>query len=447
MDTEKLLKYKVQIKAWEKSFLSENGRLPSKTDVKTNKEVYNAYKAYNHLKGRQKEPTKEPIKDVKREKSKHLKSENPSSKAPPPSKAPIESQESDEEEPQPLVSGALGPTPQANGKVLSLFDMMSPPQSSPSKASASKIPASKHITAGLSSPLKQEPFKTPTKTQKRLQFSDLTPSVGQQSRKSLMEQLRLVESPTKNTGVAGHQSPDATPVYLGKISKKFSFNDENVGETLPSKSQPAPSTPSRSSSTIDFLISPSPLKSERFLSFGSRKKISDLFNETRELHIDEQQKEEVEKELALLQEVEAADSDEDATKDDEPVFTRKRQKITQKRTTRRWKIKPTDVSTNVDAFKGKDIHEEVRKINDQRYGELASYVKHDKVDEGTNPGDQSTDEDEGDETDEDDEAFLKRTSVHTSAQPQKLKSISNNFQRLKINDPRTKRFKQRMRRR
>lgn len=444
---EKLLEYKLRIKSWEKSFRTETGRLPSKNDVKADKEIYNAYKTYNHLKSKQAKDEKRDKKDVLNESDKQNESKN----------AELEDtlidivsgtfdvDQSDDETPKPALSGGLGPTPQANGKVLSLFDMMSPPQSSPSKQDPKAA-----FVAPKSSPVTQD-FKTPTKAVKRLDFSDLTPSVKNLTKKALTEQLRQAESPQRATvsisGTVDQQSPVATPFYLNKISKKFSFKDEDV-ETLPSKSLAEPSTPSRATTSVDFLISPSPLKSERFLSFGTKKKISDLFNETKDLKIDIELKLQFDKELELLQQAELEEEQEEPEENEIPNPRRKRQRITQKRTTRRWKIKPREVTDDQSTMDGKDVQEEVRKLNDQQHQELATYVGNgDRASNEVVTDEDTESSEEEDGSDIDDETFLKPKSTNYTLSQQKLKPISNNFQRLKINDPRSKRFKQRMRRR
>lgn len=435
--SDQLLEQKTRIKQWEKLFFSDHGRIPGKADVKANKDIRKAYKTYNYLKEKAKQQnlTKPLEKESKLDENAnqeickpHFPSETSLHKVLDVSIDLSEDEEEDMEEA--LANAELGPTPQANGKVMSIFDMiMSPPDSSPLKQK--NLPLS-HFSSPTKVTIAQQEFKTPTRAALRILFADLTPSRGSQGKPSIMAKLREASSPQKQGVIEPVSTPTKraetvveTPFYLGKINNKFLFLDRPSG--IPASEI---TTPSKAPATA-FPTSPSPLKLQRMVSFGSTRSVSDIFNDNRSINIEEfaDQKIELEKELQLMEE-------EHSDNELEPLpQSRKRKVLTQKRTTRRWKIKPNSQLDKEDAFEGKDIHDELRKLDETERKNYALYM------EG---GKKVVEEEEIEEEEEDDEEELPMAKkVPTSTG--KLKPISNNFQRLKINDPRSKRFKQRMR--
>lgn len=412
-----LLQVKEKIKTWEHDFQKTHGRVPAKQDMKLEPQISNLYTQYRQLKGTKKPSSskKAPILERKRSFAVDVggflsESEN--------------SEDNDESNGHIIeVAGAqLGPTPQANGKVLSIFDLkLTPPESSPLKSKTLQIPEIKH-EAG-----EDGMFKTPTKIRK-LNFMDLTPSVHKTPTRNLSSKLQMAAETSDSVLLK-------TPSYLSRTSQKFTFDDSDSTniKSSPFVASPSPQaeqgnstqpvTPSKP--TLDgFLVSPSPLKTHRFLSYGSNKKISDIFHDFKKNAIEEEEAEEFEGEFLDEEEVLLAE--------DDALSTKRKKQITQKRTTRRWKIKPRQDNTGDDQFSRKDIHEEVRKLDDKAQQELVEYI------EG---GAENTKD-----ADEESDGEYKRPEAPTSTKG-KVKPMSNNYQRLKINDPRTRAFKRRMGRR
>lgn len=420
-----------QIKDWERAFAVDSGRPPSKADIKANTVIRKAYKRYQQLKGKAKKP--EQSKLIAKETNDLVNV--------------VFSDDSDVEPIEPAHNAELGPTPQANGKVLSLFDMVpSPPESSPLKTRNLGIPEAqlpKDLEHYLStyqindlpvkkasmSPIKNlssdSIFKTPTKAVKPLSFSNLTPS---RSSVSISTRLQMAAQQSPNKSASGLE----TPLYLGKVNSRFSFDAGSPTKLKEEKSPTKATTYSGSPlktplhSSINFQVSPSPLKSQRILSFGSGKRVSTLFNELQNIVKDETyeaQKLELEEEL-LNQE---ADEDESNNAEDEYMNRKRRKAKTQKRTTRRWKMKPREDGLTDEVFDGKDVHEELRKISEINQKELIGTI---------------TSEDESESDEELPERLVNKKPASTKFVP-----VSNNFKRLKINDPRAKKFKQRMKRR
>lgn len=421
MDQE-LLEVKRRIKDWEKAFRAENGNVPTKADIKANNEIRKAYKTYHQLKeklktGQSKHGSRASENGPKGDSN--TKALDPQKAAPNRSVSVSIGTDDEAESDHTRMSSAnveLGPTPQANGRVLSIFDMMiSPPESSPLKASA----------VVHSSPVKHM-FKTPTKAVRKIEFSDLTPSRGD---RNIMAKLReasgkstdlenrpksAVSTPTKTD----EPNIAETPFYLGKINNKFSFR-----ESAPCEDPLA--TPTKTA-VANFQVSPSPLKPQRLM-FGLGRSVSELFNDNKNITLDEFEAEKLEIEQNLKQ----TEQKDPETENEQNPPTRKRKVLTQKRTTRRWKIKPNASLEKEDAFEGKNIHEEIRKLDENDRKSMADYMS------------EKTEENEPESEDDDEIAEEPPAKV---SRPKKPRPISNNFQRLKINDPRTKRFKQRMRR-
>lgn len=429
---DQLLDHKKRIKEWEKLFFVQHGRIPDRSDVKANKDIQKAYKTYNHLKAKASRPEPEKTRENDSKSAKQTVQQNKYSADPPQHKlldVSIDLTDEDEDEMEALANAELGPTPQANGKVMSIFDMiMSPPYSSPLKE---KNPPANDLLSPTKAFNTQE-FKTPTRAAQRILLSDLTPSRGSIGKPSILAKLREASSPQKSGSESTVTTPTKssanvveTPFYLGKINNKFLFRDP--APTIPAAEITTPTK----SSAVAFQVSPSPLKPQRMVSFGSTRSVSEIFNDNRSINIEEfaDQQLELEKELQDM---------EKALSDDEPeslLQSRKRKVLTQKRTTRRWKIKPNAQLDKEDGFEGKDIHEELRKLDETERKNYALYME--------GPKNEDLDEEDGEEEEEEIPVAKK---VATAAN-KKLKPISNNFQRLKINDPRSKRFKQRMRRR
>lgn len=426
-----LIQVKQQIKLWEHGFQKQHGRVPSKEDIKGDVDTYKLYRRYRSLKsGANVTPKKKPITNV----NINLESD-------------VEPEDSPTKPAVLLATAELGPTPQANGKVLSIFDIqasMTPPDSSPMKSKpVLNQPDIPHIQ-----PPALLPFKTPTRALKRLDF--LTPSRSVRSGgTSLLAQLSSVAgSPSKTLSTPNKPVIDSsmirgmeTPLYISKHNNKFQFSTTEIASPFHDNSSTvvmsAPTTPTRnssstsSSSVTTFQVSPSPLKVHRFLSFGGNKQMSTLFKDYQQIKSEKLEGDEDVPKNKVEEEVvhEDGESDIESTNSTVSKLSRKR-KGTQKRTTRNWKMKPrVDLTTLVDGMESKNVHEELRRINE---------------------GDISEEDEESEEENSDDELLRQQEEAQLAANTKQsrtmVKPISQNYQRLKINDPRTKAFKRRMKR-
>lgn len=408
-----------QIKEWEKTFAAETGRPPSRSDIKANGDIHKAYKRYRLLKS---EAQKAELKPSERITNDFVDI--------------VLTDDSDVEPVEPALNAELGPTPQANGKVLSLFDNLpSPPESSPLKNRGSLL-GLRHVEFGIVPSLEigrlpvkgllllpkkdtdDFEFKTPTKPAKALTLSNVTPLRSSATLSSRLHNAALPGTPKDIVGAE-------TPQYLGEINSRFSFNysspskpggEGNVSvENSPSKALLR--TPTKPS--VTFQVSPSPLKSQRMFLFGGTKRVSALFTELQGIIKNETYEAE---RLAIEQELrENEESEKDEEPEDEQMAKRRRKAKTQKRTRRRHKMKPLLSAAEGDAFEGKDVHAEIEKLKSVNHME----------------GEESS------ETEDDEELPV----VTRKAPSTKFTPVSKNFKRLKINDPRSKRFRKHMKRR
>ncbi|CAH2351826.1 DNA replication regulator Sld2p [[Candida] railenensis] len=406
---------KLEIKRWEHNYFKHHGRVPSKSDIKKDPKTYQLYKSYKALKsGSEKETKIVQEGGVDNNDNDNDNNNNPN-----------DADGKDHSSDANFIrnTAELGPTPQANGKVLSIFDMkltsMTPPESSPLKSKSSKLEEGNI-------------FKTPTKN--RLgKIEILTPSAGMSSPvrgNSLLQKLTATipkeQITTPNKKLTASSTILDTPLYISKHNNKFDidFDVERSDSSPTKKRMPPPITPVQVAST--FQVSPSPLKVHRFLSFGDNK-MTTLFNDYQMI------KEEVRNgllgEVSTKEEGSGIDVEDGVDTESNNQPSRKRKKhSTQKRTTRNWKMKPrVNVAAAVDTLKDKDVHQEILKLEEG------------SVDEG------SSSEPEYDSDEELDKQ--KQNALATIAlQKDKVKPLSANYQRSKINDPRAKAFKRRMKR-
>lgn len=330
------------IKQWEKLFYKKHGRNPEKLDIKQDATVRKLYKAYSEMKHGtpEKKPSKEPE----------------------------------------ILQDELGPTPQANGRVLSLFNItMTPPRT----------------------------------TQKPTLEADQTPT--RPLRNTVMARLLEVSLPSKTM-----LPPKSSPSKLFSPTKGTPSYMKHI-ELTPTKPSLGP---------LNFSVSPSPLKPHRFMT-----RLTQVFEEAT---------------LAVIPELKDGDgnvlkmeSDQEEEEDEEPATegspVKRKRAQTQKRTTRNWRIKPRGMAETGASLDGKDIHAELDRIKEST---KEVEVKTEDILRQKRKLNTQVDALDKEELELEDEFEYKRPApVKNGVAP-----VSRNYQRLKINDPRTARFKRRMRR-
>ncbi|KAI5963599.1 SLD2 [Candida pseudojiufengensis] len=367
MHNDELFKLKQEIKEWEHKFLHENKRRPSKSDINENQKIKGLYSRYRTIKQKSKSSPQGLDQDAK-EKNEVKGTSNTSVK---------------EEYIPATPKGELGPTPQANGRVLSIFDYkLTPPVSSP-------LAAKSTMCDGVVNDFSEHSLQnTPIKTNRRLSFT--TPKKS---------------SPLKPV--------ETTPISL--INKFKQAADTNAPPYLKHDLQTPTFT--RTRSLQDFSTSPSPFKPHRSISF----KLSELYNTS------VKEAEELADMKGMFEEETVVEVD--SEKEDEDLSTnesieRKKKRKTQKRQTRRVKMAPRPVfeSENLDHV---DLHSKIHNLEQESISNIHAYI---------NSEDEESDNDVIEASDQ-------GSPVKKTRNP-----ITANYKKLKINDPRSKRFKQRMRR-
>lgn len=357
-----LVDLRKEIKAWEHSFHKENGRVPQKNDIKQNRAISKLYKQYRDLKKKDQAPSLTKNLDI----DVHIgDSDDDLSGSETENKYNV------------AVGVQLGPTPQANGKILSLFDTrMTPPESSPLKAKQ-KVKTEE--------PEENDVFKTPQKT-RVVDINAQLQAAAQKSAQSIIKSspnVLPIASPVRQT-----------PRYM---SRNYFISD-------------GPVTPSKP--TVGFQVSPSPLKPQRLFNYGT-KRLADIFNEVQSIKENIVPPDEPEQQVERVVEVV------------ESVVGKTTKKAkTQKRTTRRWKIKPRpELETGIE-MGNQDVHAAIQHIEEKQQQEHEKYL----------------------DSEEDDDENENIKPQPKQAKGKMVKPISMNYQRLKINDPRAKAFKRRMKR-
>lgn len=318
---EDIVLVKKQIKEWERNFIKTQGHPPSKSDVKGNAEIDQLYRKYRKL--------KVPL-------VKHTHTQTPKKSKVIDNIKGLTDDESETEGPMVTKYSEFGPTPQGAGKVLSIFDMkLTPPESSPLK-----------LKLTITEP--EIEFKTPTKV--KIIDANIIHS-GSRSKSSFMQKISNIanDSPVKTiaTPTRRQNLTFETPQYLNKNIQRFEFDRKSPFEKEDSPFDPksSPVKTPNSKPMVDFQISPSPLIKR------TNKRLLDVFQAHQSINISKEEQEEYEE-------------DEESEEEGEEVSalpSKRRRAKTQKRTTRRYKMKPTQMAHR-DKLADKDIHVEMEKL-------------------------------------------------------------------------------------
>ncbi|KAL9031223.1 MAG: hypothetical protein Q9196_000723 [Gyalolechia fulgens] len=229
-------KLRLELKGWEKAFAAANqGRKAGREDIKQNAEIANKYKRYNKLRAgeacsrakndaprRRQSPTKRRAEkpppdstETPRKRSRHLHATqddvaNPEQVVDPSETTPIAHRK------------AIGPTPQKNGRVLGIFDLLTPSSTfrTPSKRqSLAPLP-----TNVVGTPSRQNPEEQPASSMKRRSRSPPSSSKRTYLASFLTPSTRRIadigNTPQTRTSVSKLRFDD-TPVFLKRDSQRF----------------------------------------------------------------------------------------------------------------------------------------------------------------------------------------------------------------------------------
>lgn len=434
---------KHQIKSWEHEFRRINNRLPTKSDIKSNDAIYKLYKQYGASTYRSHKVNKDI--DGKRGKEDNRGFEvdihifdSPSDVE----EEAISNSENINKEPKIMHNSELGPTPQANGKVLSIFDVkLTPPVSSPLlMKNGTAMNKKKEASDGGG-------FKTPQR--KPLGCTNLQSSKNlDPSSQPLL--LKKLENALHETNEESNLTPARniqlvfkyleTPQYIRKTNRKFDFQNSPLAKEVQANALPrietpenrtekknlsygVPLTPTKSS-PLNFRVSPTPLKTNRVFSFGN-KRLAEIFDDFKTItsseDIAEEETSSNEAKPSAISPLSPCDEHYDLSIAEQDTYEKKRVR----RTTRRWRLRP---DTEEAPLRRKvDVHREIQKLDAEQKGVVNSHDNESEVEEdGETTGRQKRSNEE-----------------YAQSSKNKILPTSTNYQRLKINNPQIRAFKRR----
>jgi DNA replication regulator SLD2 len=229
-----------ELKSWENIFKLDNGRKPSREDIKSNAAIAAKYKRFNSLK--YPEYVKKSIETPKKNSSRQdipdnaLRERAPNAATTTPRgrafksldntqpQAPILSPVREEQPTPAFIRNGLGPTPQRDGHVLGIFDMLS--NGTPSKRSPS--PSEDHGDAV---------HATPSKTSNRALDSALSRTPQSSSKRYFLDSFITTPGKRKREDdEVGTPSSSkklfATPSFLRRISHPMAPIEEDESHAM-----------------------------------------------------------------------------------------------------------------------------------------------------------------------------------------------------------------------
>jgi DNA replication regulator SLD2 len=229
-----------ELKSWENQFkLDNDGRKPSRADIKSNAEIAAKYKRFNTL--RCPDLVKQPVETPRKGSRKHnipdnaLRERAPNAATTTPRGKAFKTLDDEdiqqpilspvkEEQPTPaFIRNGLGPTPQRDGHVLGIFDLL--PDGTPSKRSPS--PSDEHEDAVNT---------TPSKSSARLTDSVISRTPQSSSKRYFLDSFITTPGKRKREDEPGTPSSSkklyATPSFLRRISMPMAPIDEDDNDTM-----------------------------------------------------------------------------------------------------------------------------------------------------------------------------------------------------------------------
>lgn len=314
----KMDQLKIEIKLWERSFEKENGRLPEKEDIKADKEIKRKYKQYAQYK-----------KLIEHQgKQEHLESKQSGI-----DQTPVKAVVDD-------AKAEFGPTPQMNGKLVSIFEM---------KFSLVKDHSSETLEA-VGSPVRGQ-----ESVRRQLNFA-ITPGSS-----PIKGAPKLEYSGASTTAASnGLRYGPNSPMRVDDIGLKLSDTPKTLGRMHDVKSSPYSPSPliKRPSKTLSELAKEHALIKNEFES--NTEEFSE-FNAIRTL---------TEK---LMQEEKLKKIDEEAEEDDNAntsAFIRKAKTIKKKT---RAKMRPAPATLNEvkqNKMLNTNVHERLAKLKQREYNRM-----------------------------------------------------------------------------
>ncbi|KAI5238614.1 hypothetical protein E4T42_08942 [Aureobasidium subglaciale] len=227
MSEERIQTLRVELKTWEKKFsVQHGGKRPSREDIRNNVEIAAKYSEYDKLKRPRVKQSESQ--DARVPKTIHATPKKKAAPAATPQKpvshlsiATIAALQDEEIELEPTPAAVrmhLGPTPQKDGHILSLFDDLSSTASKPSRAALSTIEANANFTpskpsqllfADNESPPENANDRTPASSSKRFLLDSFVSTTPLKRKREDEEPAHATPSSAKGL---------STPAFLRRSS-------------------------------------------------------------------------------------------------------------------------------------------------------------------------------------------------------------------------------------
>ncbi|KAI4843463.1 hypothetical protein E4T44_06724 [Aureobasidium sp. EXF-8845] len=232
MAEERIQALRLELKAWEKQYSIQHGGKPSREDIKNNVEIAAKYREYDKL--RRPTAKKPESQQIIPAKPGHATPRKAAPIAATPQKSnsqflvptiPALQEEEAELEPTPAaVRMHLGPTPQKDGHILSLFDDLSSTASKPSRTALASIGANANFTpskpsqllfAENESPPENVHDRTPASSSKRFLLDSFVSTTPLKRKREDEEPAHVTPSSAKGL---------STPAFLRRTSNMLIMN-------------------------------------------------------------------------------------------------------------------------------------------------------------------------------------------------------------------------------
>ncbi|CDO96043.1 unnamed protein product [Kluyveromyces dobzhanskii CBS 2104] len=294
---------KIEIKLWERAFEKKHGRLPEKDDIKKDTEIKRRYKQYAQFKKETGKPSVQIAVD----------------------RTPIKSDSEN-------LKAEFGPTPQMNGKLVSIFEM---------KVSTVKDGQFNQEIVG-------SPMKSTDMVKRQLSFV-ITPNSSP---------MKPVPSLSADLSKSGSKYGPNSPMLIGDIGLQLSETPKTLGRTFDLKSSP---------------FSPSPLikRPAKSLSQLAREHaiIKDEFETNTESFSEFTAIRTLTEKLMQEEHMDKIDEDEqeDATGGLASQYVKKAKTIKKKT---RAKMRPAALQEKSTNVPNKNVHEQLAKLKQREYNKL-----------------------------------------------------------------------------
>ncbi|KAG9941598.1 hypothetical protein KCU85_g9514, partial [Aureobasidium melanogenum] len=248
MSEERMQTLRVELKTWEKQFsVQHGGKRPSRDDIKNNVEIAAKYREYDRLR----RPSTKQTESTKPEKPLHATPRKARPVAATPQKPnsqflvpsiPLQEEEVELEPTPAAVRMHLGPTPQKDGHILSLFDDLSSTASKASRTALASIEANANFTPSKpaqplfgnnESPPENVHDRTPASSSKRFLLDSFVSTTPLKRKREDDEPTHATPSSAKGLSTPAFLRRTSNMLIMDSLAEEAENDDEiksmNIG--------------------------------------------------------------------------------------------------------------------------------------------------------------------------------------------------------------------------